>query len=107
MRAGEDKPESTDSPTAAETSETRDNGSSVPHTPVPWYATDDGRIIDGDGMVIADECGIWEDADIGLIVQAVNAHDDLLAALQRYVDHFGDPLQCAREAIRKATGAQA
>lgn len=35
-------------------------------------------------------------------------HDALLAeveALRRYVDHFGDPLKCARAAISKAEGA--
>lgn len=29
--------------------------------------------------------------------------DELLAALQKYVDHFGDPLQCARAAIASAS----
>lgn len=33
--------------------------------------------------------------------------DELLKALQRYVDHFGDPLQCARAAIASATKDQA
>lgn len=34
----------------------------------------------------------------------IAAAPELLEALERYVDHFGDPLKCARAAIAKATG---
>lgn len=36
--------------------------------------------------------------------KAAAERDALLEALKRYVDHFGDPLKCARAAIAKAQG---
>jgi hypothetical protein len=37
----------------------------------------------------------------------IAAAPDLLEALKKYVEHFCDPLQCARAAIAKATGEPA
>ena len=38
------------------------------------------------------------------IVRCVNAHDALVEALTIFVQHFGDPFQCARAALTAATG---
>ena len=43
-----------------------------------------------------------------LKIAAVEAQRDaLLEALKRYVDHFGDPLKCARAAIKAVEGGKA
>ena len=70
------------------------------HTPIPWRAWPDGAITwggtDNNDFVIAqvemkstsEEQGM---ADAHLIVQAVNAHDELLAACEMYhkaMDHL-------------------
>ena len=40
------------------------------------------------------------------IVKCVNAHEGLVEALTIFVQHFGDPFQCARTALAAATGEQ-
>lgn len=40
------------------------------------------------------------------IVKCVNSHDALVEALTIFVQHFGDPFQCARAALTAATGEQ-
>lgn len=41
---------------------------------------------------------------IHAVTDWLNAREDLYAALQLYVDHFGDPLKVARPALAKARG---
>lgn len=62
------------------------------HTPTPWHVGDGkaARIIYGqDGYAIADATvyhgrhGGAEEANAAFIVRAVNAHDDLVAALRK------------------------
>lgn len=43
-----------------------------------------------------------EEADAN--ARLIAAAPDLLAAMELYVAHFGDPLKCARNAIQKAHG---
>lgn len=62
------------------------------------------RLIKCDGVVIA-FLPAWlddEHEEAQANAHLISAAPDLLAALQRYVEHFGDPLQCARAAIAKA-----
>ena len=77
----------------------------MPHTPGPWKATKDPH---GSG---SDYC-IGMESDVARIdrvavcsacdAQLIAAAPELLAALQKYVEHFGDPLRCANAAIAKA-----
>lgn len=75
-------------------------------TPAPWVAREDRDGMLGEDWVIGtphgkpDEVAVCSKRDAALIAAA----PDLLAALQKYVEHFGDPLRCARPAIAKATG---
>jgi hypothetical protein len=39
-------------------------------------------------------------------MRLIEAAPDLLEAMEKYVEHFGDPLKCARAAIAKATGQE-
>lgn len=87
------------------------------HTPGPWRIEDKrsrGRtLISGDGwMRLCDVYtvmeGCREPCPEGVAnARLIAAAPDLLAALQKYVEHFGDPLRCARPAIAKAVGMTA
>ena len=96
-------------------------------TPRPWVVDFNHRIVDGEGEPIAD-CKVVgaitrlsnqkPAADAALIVRAVNAHDDLVAALRALVDKYAelvnggdcgfwnpeneDEMKAARTAIAKA-----
>jgi len=82
-----------DSPTAPSSERT--------HTPGPWRVEPDGQGCDrvvGPRGTVADTIG--NEANARLIAAA----PDVLAALKRYVEHYGDPLKVARVAIAKAEG---
>ena len=88
------------------------------HTPTPWFVGKKGRTGQRvfatqqgtDGVVAT---GIENHANAEFIVRAVNAHDDLLRALQAFVDcqcerdmtalcsRFDKACQIARDAIAK------
>lgn len=77
----------------------------MPHTPGPWKATKDPHSSWSDyciGMesdvARIDRVAVCSECDAQLIAAA----PELLAALQKYVEHFGDPLRCANAAIAKA-----
>ena len=76
---------------------------------LPWVS----RIIDDDDdgfreVVDAKEylIGIFPTHIATHIVKCVNAHEGLVEALTIFVQHFGDPFQCARTALAAATGEQ-
>lgn len=92
------------------------------HTPTPlsetpWSVDEDGEIQDAAGNKVVD-CTITTSADRDLIIRAVNAHDELLAACKAAVDGAGeyDPDELAimdwdtvaqiRAAIAKAGGGR-
>lgn len=103
------------------------------HTQTPWRVTDgttikeDSRPISEDGVLIASACGYSNSgffpsdeeglANAEFIVRACNAHDELVAALQRFVAVYGDtfvpnkgevgPYEQAMAAIANATGSDA
>lgn len=64
------------------------------HTPVPWHVGGDGRIVyEETGYAICNAVvyhGKWDGQEnAAFIVRAANAHDDLVAALEAWVDAFG------------------
>lgn len=88
------------------------------HTPGPWSVFEDCDKVAAHKArypaigtmgayftesITTDRGEFYNHADAVLVAAA----PDLLEALKRYVDHFGDPLKCARAAIAKATGAAA
>jgi hypothetical protein len=101
------------------------NTMTTPHTPTPWrngekYIED---IYGGDKFIAGVSVGFIKsqsdrdrvDADAAYIVRCVNAHDDLVAALQEMIIQFNDisganqkigekiALSNARAALAKAT----
>lgn len=74
-------------------------------SPLPWRIEIEPyfhiRAADGDSVFAQ---GICREDDGTYLIRAVNSHADLLAALEKYVEHFGDPLKCACTAIAKAKG---
>jgi hypothetical protein len=84
-----------------------------PHSPLPWRVELDGLdyvkdVIDCNGEHAIcfghdyDDPGTMSAEDAAFIVKAVNLHDELVAALRLYVDHYGDPLKVARAVLAKA-----
>lgn len=81
-------------------------------TPEKWhfegsFDTEVGvAILTQDGETVAEiepYTESWTQTEIDR-VRLMSAAPDLLAALKRIVDHFGDPLRVARSAIAKAEG---
>jgi hypothetical protein len=50
------------------------------HTPTPWRIGIAGRVLGGDGLSVV---SFNRKANAAFIVRAVNAHDDLVAALRK------------------------
>ena len=93
--------ESTARATAAQ-----DSAGSV-HTPGPWREGIEGnwRVYGPDGK--GEHSGLVAHAFKSRAnARLIAAAPELLAALKRYVDHFGDPLKVARPAIAKAEGRE-
>ena len=61
------------------------------------------EITDGDS-VVALVTHFGSDAETESHALLMAASPELLKALKKYVDHYGDPLKCARPAIAKAEG---
>jgi len=90
------------------------------HTPTPWHVVDKP---DSDWLDVESEhmgvCRLPRDrfasGDAAMIVRAVNAHDDLVAALRNLLHearHFGNPemdvaKDAAEAALAKAEGGAA
>lgn len=77
------------------------------HTPTPWFASEDGdgenygasTLVDARNGYIASVGAPFAEvaeenlANAAFIVRAVNAHDDLVAALHEYMSQFGQALE--------------
>lgn len=88
------------------------------HSPLPWSLRPVGEIVDANGVTIEP---FWNSYDAELIVRAVNAHGDLVAACQALpldssfedatdfkdnANAFRLAMILARAAIAKATGQE-
>ena len=94
------------------------------YAPTPWIVTDGFIIKDADSLGVAaidGDCATKQDlANAAFIVQAVNSHDELVAALKEMVNHSScrcggwdghgivpqpcDICEIAATALKKATG---
>lgn len=82
------------------------------HTPTPWRVTDPGpnAVVRGaDGVIVAVRHRLpasAHQANVALIVRAVNGHDDLLAALKLFVETYEQlPSERATVAMANARAA--
>lgn len=72
------------------------------HTPTPWFVSqylDDGRwgIVKGDGEIVIGLAERLTEANARFIVTAVNAHDDLVAAVKAMEEHLSALCVMARD----------
>ena len=88
------------------------------HTPIPWAIGEDGDVFNAEqSACIAKVCGAADgiaeaEANAALIVQAVNSHNELVAALETAVNIAPNDMLAtvwgneARAALAKAKGDQ-
>lgn len=67
------------------------------HAPTPWQWIDTGILTDAQGDEV-DTCCLYDEADAAFIIRAVNAHDELVAALHGLL-HIADALEESHEPL--------
>ncbi|MGA9854237.1 MAG: hypothetical protein WBR29_03030 [Gammaproteobacteria bacterium] len=78
------------------------------HTPLPWTIKEDeihSQLKHGSVCVAVMDGGAFQDADAALIIRAVNAHDELVRALERIATEIlpGDAMAEIAEAALNVT----
>jgi hypothetical protein len=90
MRAGEDKPTATDSPTASADGVEREmtDVQPLPWRPHKWSVGVCWSVVDVNGFCITPPS--FTEAEARFVCAAVNAHHDLVTALKRLISVAGD-----------------